>query len=178
MLSGTAVGVSYLPLLLRTVPLFFLALVGCGWPGHISGTVLDFDTKQPIAGAAVSGSQDILLGLGPDYVTRAKTDRNGRFFLNYLRLDSSIYFGASSEGYSRFECWYHHDRDLIVRLKKRISPYTPLRQGAIHLRLTKDGKLYGWNFSERRMTASEDSADVLPTFIDSTTWGSLRVKAL
>ena len=162
-----------------------LVLLAVTWPGnqkHLTGTVLDFDTGMPIAGVAVSERHTgwaIIPGDGSSSVTRGKTNRDGRFKLDYTsRYEPSVAFAASSKGYSRFDCWYEHDRDVVVRLRKRISGYRRLPTGFIRLRLTKDGKLYGWNFSEARMTASEDSADIFPTFTDSGPWGGLRVKAL
>jgi hypothetical protein len=179
MMSSPALKISCLPLLSRTLPLVFLALAGCWRPGYISGTVLDFDTGEPIEGARVREWQswDIVAGHGPVVSTSGWTNRNGSFRLNYFEVERSVNLQASSKGYSRFECFYEHDRHIVVRLRRRISADPRLPTGFIRLRLTKDGKLYGWNFSEARMTASEDSADIFPTYIDPATSGKLQVKA-
>lgn len=157
----------------------FAVLGGMGTPRHIQGRVLDFDTGKPMASVRVQESQD--LGLNPDaggpYLVKAGwTDQDGLFRLNYYQVENSVQFSCSAPGYVFFFRSYQHDHEIVVRLRRTRVGLKHLHQAFMHLRRMRDGTMYGWDFSHERMTASKDSADILPTEISM--WGFKRIKAL
>jgi hypothetical protein len=152
-----------------------------GTQRYIEGQVFDFDTGLPIHGAEVRESQQLALIIPQhgDYVTRkARTDGEGRFRLKYSQIEEYIGFSCIASGYGTFRRGYKHNSRVVIRLRKKVSGLKPLEQGYVRLRAMKDGTMYGWDFTRQQMTASEDSADILPTSIDAAKWGPLRVKTL
>jgi len=167
-------------LIFLTVAVVYFALAYGGTKRYLDGQVFDFDTGVPIQGAEVRETQG--LGLpdsgGPFFTRRARTDGEGRFHLRYSQVTAHAQFSCLAPGYVTFRRGYEHNSKVVIRLRKKVKGLTPLEQGYVRLRAMKDGTMYGWDFARGQMTASEDSADILPTFIDAATWGPLTVKTL
>lgn len=148
--------------------LVLLATTACARERVIQGTVRDFETDEPLAGARVTtvqhgwGFQDGSLVWDKDKSTITATAEDGSFQASY-RWSSGVKLRVQAHGYQRFETSYGRESQPSIRLKRRVDQARAHPQGLLRLGVRRDGTLYGWDFSEGEMVSSPGEADLLPT---------------
>ena len=153
---------------LATLALLFLALQACG--GTIDGTVTDYHTREPIAGADVTsvehgwGVSDGTLVWDKDKSTTVTTGADGSFTASF-RYGASARLRIRSPGYQAFEAAYPRGAEVDVRLKRRVEGAAILPSGFLQMGLLEDGTMYGWDFSAGSVTTSAEEADILPVAV-------------
>lgn len=142
-----------------------LAIGACRSDKTIAGSVMDFDTHQPIAGAIVAidqsgwGWSNGSLVWDKSYQTTTAVDATGAFVAHYT-VGSSARLHASASGYNVFEQWYEPGNRASIRLKRLADNALPLRLAEIGA--DDDGLAVGWNFAQQQKTSDPAIADVLP----------------
>jgi hypothetical protein len=151
-----------------TIVVALLALSACRTSKTITGTIVDYDTRQPIAGATIRISQT---GWGRSngsvvwdktFDTTAASDSAGAFVATYS-VGSSAHLSAWADGFSEFEQWYEPGAHVAIRLKRREPGYTPLPSGVAQVGVSGAGAPMGWIFASRATTTSVTDADVIPS---------------
>lgn len=154
---------------LTTLGLASLGLQACGG-GTIGGTVTDYNTREPIAGAEVTavehgwGFSNGTLVWDKDKSTTVTTDLDGSFTASF-RYGASAKLRIRSSGYQAFEAAYPRGAAVDVRLKRRVEGVGPLPSGFLQMGLLEDGTTYGWDFSSGGIATSPEEADILPVAV-------------
>jgi len=153
---------------LTTLGLSLLGLQACG--GTIDGTVRDYRTGEPIAGADVTamehgwGFRDETLVWDKDKSTTVTAQPDGSFTASF-RYGTSARLRIRSSGYQAFEADYRRGADVDIRLKRRVEGVRPLPRGFLRMGLREDGTTYGWDFSRGEIATSPEDADILPVIV-------------
>jgi len=156
-------------------------IAACSGDHFVEGTVVDYDTREPVAGVQVQARQTGWListqGLHWDhtYTFDAVTDRNGRFHLDYDVGDSAK-IQATHDDYVTFIHWYAPDSTPVLKLKRKNPGHVPPRYGVLRLGVEQH-RPFGWKFAERRVTFDPEEADVFPVFESETDWNRLSLTA-
>jgi len=157
---------------LQILLLLWLGFAGSGCSGDrfIEGQVVDYETRQPVAGVRV-----ILLQSGwkfsggvtwdHTFTFEAVSDSHGNFRVEY-DVGTSAKLKTDREGYVKFEGWFEPDSSIVLQVKRKDPAYTKPRFGMLKLGI-QGFRPFGWIFSERRITFNRDEADVFPQFDSS-----------
>ena len=151
-----------------------MALAACSGEHFVEGTVVDYDTGEPVSGVQVQARQTGWListkGFQWDhtYTFEAVTDRNGRFHLDY-DVGNSAKIQATHERYVTFVHWYEPDSSPVLKIKRKNPDHVPPRFGVLRLGVEKH-QPFGWVFAEQRITFDAEEADVFPRFESKTDW--------
>ena len=142
-------------------------MTACSGEKFIEGTVVDFDTGEPLIEAKVTANQQGWDFSDLSYIVwdrtfpfEAITDDKGRFNILYDVWDSANIW-AQMEGYSTFIHWYAENSKILIKLKKKDPNYVPPKSQLIEIGF-KNSKPYGWVFAENRTTFDPDEADLFP----------------
>jgi hypothetical protein len=152
---------------LAPVLVALLALAGCRTTKILTGRVLDYDTRQPIASAAVRAAQS---GWGwsnglvwdKSYESTATSDPTGHFSIRY-NVGDSANLVVAADGYSEWRHFYAAGDNAEVRLRRR--PVNPLHSSVLTVGVNNDGSRFGWSFSAGKTTADQLTADLFPEAI-------------
>jgi hypothetical protein len=145
-----------------------LLISACSGEHFIEGTVVDYETGEPIEGATVSANQtgwdfSNLPSVVWDhtYVFDGLSNEQGKFHTIY-NVGTSANMKAEKEGYVTYRHWYPQDSSAVIKLKPRDPNYVPPQQQWIEIGM-KNSRPYGWVFAEKRTTFDEGEADLFPT---------------
>lgn len=153
-------------------------LVGSCWPpgdGVLRGEILDYDTLEPVVGAAVESRET---GWHLDrgtwdhtYIASVPSAEGGTFALELANPVPPVLFGESS-----VTVWVTHpdyqpltglyvQRNTFQRLKvKRRRPSIPgVRHGFMRFGY-EDGQPFGWRFADEKPVFDRADADIFPEF--------------
>lgn len=159
-----------------------LSIPSCRMAKTIQGRVIDFESREPIAGVAIFANQS---GWGiesgrvvwdKEYRYRAESGPSGEFVLQY-RVGSDAKLRIDLEGYSRFLGFAGPGKPVEVRLKRLPPPHPRLPNGDLRFGTRTDGTLYGWAFDSAAIASSCAEADVLPEQVDADTRGPILISA-
>lgn len=163
-------------------PLVLVCVLACGGDKAVSGHVLDYNTGAPIAGVDVRVSQS---GWGlsngglvwdKSYVTSGRSDGSGAFTVHYS-VGSSAKVTASHAEFSEFQHSYEANSVITIKLKRLAADYVPLPTRYASVGVQTDGRFIGWDFASASAVTNADSADIIATFVDPDTRGTIRVSA-
>lgn len=159
-----------------------LSVASCRSAKTIQGRVIDFESREPIAGVAIFANQS---GWGiesgrvvwdKEYRYRAESGPSGEFVLQY-RVGSDARLRVDLDGYNRFLGFAGPGKAVEVRLKRLPPPHPRLPSGEMRLGTRTDGTLYGWSFASAAIASSCAKADVLPEQVDADTRGPILINA-
>jgi len=157
---------------LKIVLLLWLGFTGFGCSGErfIEGQVIDYETRQPVAGVRVILQQTgwkFTGGVTWDhtYTFESVSDSQGNFRVVY-DVGTSAKLKTEKEGYVRFRGWFESDSTIVLLLKQKDPDYVRPQFGMLKLGI-QGFKPFGWIFSEKRITFNPDEADVFPQFDSS-----------
>jgi hypothetical protein len=150
-----------------SILLILLLSTACSSEKFIEGTVVDFDTGEPLIEARVTANQSGWDFSDLTYIVwdrtfpfKAITDEQGKFHILYDVGDSANIW-AQKEGYSQFAHWFPENSKVLIKLKKKDPDYVPPQSQLIEIGF-KNSKPYGWVFAENRTTFDPDEADLFP----------------
>jgi hypothetical protein len=157
---------------LKILLLFWLGLEGSGCSGErfVEGQVIDYETRQPVAGVRVILQQTgwkFTGGVTWDhtYTFESVSDSQGNFRVVY-DVGTSAKFHSEKEDYVNFDGWFDPDSTIVLLLKQKDPGYVRPQFGMLKLGI-QGFKPFGWIFSEKRITFNPDEADVFPQFNSS-----------
>ncbi len=147
-----------------------LAGSGCSGEQFIEGQVIDYETRQPVAGVRVILQQsgwNFTGGVTWDhmYTFESVSDSQGNFRVVY-DVGTSAKLKTEREGYVRFRGWFEPDSTVVLQIKSKAPDYVRPQFGILKLGI-QGFKPFGWIFSEKRITFNPDEADVFPQFNSS-----------
>lgn len=143
-----------------------ISLSGCVPDRSIQGTVVDFETSEPITDAKVTASR---LGWGTRngslvwdkvFAYHGSTAKDGEFRFG-AQVGSSAEIRVTKESYVPYQGWHDVNQTLHIKLEKQDPDYVPLPTGVLEVGI-KNFRPYGWIFSEQRMTFDRNEADLFP----------------
>jgi len=150
-----------------SIILILLLTTACSSEKFIEGTVVDFDTGEPLFETRVTANQqgwdlsDVTYFVwDKNYPFKAITDDKGQFRILY-DVGTSANLWAQKEGYSQFANWYPENSKVLIKLKKKDPDYVPPQSQLVELGF-KNSRPYGWVFAENRRTFDSDEADLFP----------------
>ena len=157
---------------LKILFLLGLSLAGSGCFGDrfIEGQVIDYETRQPVAGVRVilqqtgwnfSGS----ITWDHTYTFESVSDAQGNFRVVY-DVGTSARVKTEKEGYVRFRGWFEPGSTVVLQIKSKDPAYVRPEFGVLKLGI-RGFQPFGWMFSEKRITFNPDEADVFPQFDSS-----------
>jgi hypothetical protein len=157
---------------LKVLFLYWLGLAGSGCSGEqfIEGQVIDYETRQPVAGVRVILQQTgwkFTGGVTWDhtYTFESVSDSQGNFRVVY-DVGTSAKLRSEKEDYVNFDGWFGPNCTIVVNVKQKDPDYVRPQFGMLKLGI-QGFKPFGWIFSEKRITFKPDEADVFPQFDSS-----------
>jgi hypothetical protein len=147
-----------------------LAGSGCFGERFIDGQVIDYETRQPVAGVRVILQQTgwkFTGGVTWDhtYTFEAVSDSQGNFRVAY-DVGNSANLHSEKEGYVNFDGWFEPNSTIVLLIKQKDPAYVRPQFGMMRLGI-QGFKPFGWIFSEKRITFNPEEADVFPQFDSS-----------
>ena len=158
---------------MRGVRLFILlSAVACS-RGGASGTLVDYATGEPIAGASIaahsrgwgfSGGQ---LVWDKSYSDRASTDAQGRFSVllpgrRLLMLGGST-LSVEADGYQRLSAIDVVDGgEILLQAVRSVPRAERVPGGMAYIGITESGRPFGWSFARNRPVLDLREADIFP----------------
>lgn len=163
---------SYSHKLLQIILLLWLGLAGSGCSSErfIEGQVIDYETRQPVAGMRIILQQSGWNFSGSItwdhmYTFETVSDSQGNFRVVY-NVGSSAKLRSEKEGYVNFDGWFEANSTIVLFVKQKDPDYVRPQFGMLKLGI-QGFKPFGWIFSEKRITFNPDEADVFPQFDSS-----------
>ncbi len=157
---------------LKILLLLWLGLAGFGCSGEqfIEGQVIDYETRQPVAGVRVILQQSgwkFTGGVTWDhtYTFEAVSDSKGNFRVVY-DVGTSAKLSSEKEDYVNFDGWFEPNSTIVLYVKQKDPAYVRPQFGMLKLGI-QGFQPFGWIFSEKRITFNPDEADVFPQFDSS-----------
>lgn len=143
------------------------AASGCSGEQFIDGQVIDYETRQPVAGVRIILQQTgwkFTGGVTWDhtYTFESVSDHQGNFRVVY-DVGTSAKLKTEKEGYVIFRGWFEPDSTVVLKIKSRDPAYVRPEFGILKLGI-QGFRPFGWIFSEKRITFNSDEADVFPQF--------------
>ena len=158
--------------ILKVLFLYWLGLAGSGCSGEqfIEGQVIDYETRQPVAGVRVILQQTGWKFTGGviwdhTYTFESVSDSQRNFRVVY-DVGTSAKLRSEKEGYVNFDGWFEPNSTIVVNVKQKEPDYVRPQFGMLKLGI-QGFKPFGWIFSEKRITFKPDEADVFPQFDSS-----------
>lgn len=161
------------------IPILMLALAACSGEHTVEGTVVDYDTREPVPNVRVQTRQygwkitrDSVVWDHPT-VYDTLTDAQGRFRLVYEGADSAK-LQATRKGYVPFTHWYEADSAAVIKIKRKDPQRQPVKFGLMRIGV-ENHQPFGWSFKEGRRALDPEEADVFPMFGSRTDWNHIRL---
>ncbi|CCQ90366.1 exported hypothetical protein [Nitrospina gracilis 3/211] len=156
-----------------------ITLAACSGEHSIEGTVVDYDTREPVSDVRVQTrqygwkiSRDSLVWDHPT-VYDTRTDAQGRFRLDYEGTDSAK-LQVTLEGYVPFTHWYESESTAFIKIKRKDPDRPPVKSGLMRIGV-ENHQPFGWSFNEGRRALDPEEADVFPMFGSRTDWNHIRL---
>ena len=141
-----------------------LLLSGCGVKTYaVEGSIVNYDTQQPLSGAVVTlsavgwGTRNGFLVWDKVYIYQGVTDEQGRFSIEARRDATNLM--ATKGGYIPYQGWHDINRPVHLKLKQKNAEYVPLPSGQLEVG-SMDSVPYGWIFAESKTTSDPAEADI------------------
>ena len=157
---------------LKILLLLGLSLAGSGCFGErfIEGQVIDYETRQPVAGVRVILQQrgwKFTGGVTWDHLYPFETvsDSQGNFRVAY-NVGTSASLRSEKVGYVNFDGWFEPNSNIVLYVKRKDPAYIKPEFGMLRLGI-QGFKPFGWIFSEKRITFNPEEADIFPQFNSS-----------
>ncbi|CAI2719386.1 carboxypeptidase-like regulatory domain-containing protein [Nitrospina watsonii] len=159
--------------------LLSFALTACSGEHVIEGTVVDYDTREPVAGVRVQAHQTgwkitrDSVTWDHTYTFDTVTDQRGKFRLVY-DVGNSAKIQVARKGYVPFTHWYEADSTPVLKIKRKNPDHKPVRFGVMRIGV-ENHQPFGWSFAEGRIAFDPEEADVFPMFGSKTDWNHIRL---
>jgi hypothetical protein len=169
---------------MRVARLFvILATTACS-RGSASGTLVDYATGNPIAGASVAahargwGISNRQLVWDRSYTSGVRTDSEGRFSILLPGPRPLVFSGTTlsveADGYQRISDIIVPDGEpFLVQAVKSVPRAERVPGGMAYIGITDSGERFGWSFARNRPVLDMRDADVFLADSASTLGGPL-----
>ncbi len=169
---------------MRVARLLILVATAACSRGSASGTLVDYTTGKPIAGAGVAahargwGISNRQLVWDRSYTSGARTDAEGRFTID-LPGPRPLVFGGTTlsveaDGYQRIsEITVPGDGPLQVQAMRSVPRAERVPGGMAYIGITESGERFGWSFAANRPVLDLREADIFLADSASTLGGPL-----
>ncbi|HEY9428527.1 MAG TPA: carboxypeptidase-like regulatory domain-containing protein, partial [Gemmatimonadaceae bacterium] len=152
--------------------IIILATAACS-RGSASGTLVDYATGEPIAGASIAahsrgwGVSDGQLVWDKSYSARTSTGVDGRFSVPLpgprpLMLGGTT-LAVEAEGYQRLSGIYvAGGGQILLQAVRSVPRGERVPGGMAYIGITESGRPFGWSFARNRPVLDPRDADIFP----------------
>ncbi|HET7551234.1 MAG TPA: carboxypeptidase-like regulatory domain-containing protein [Gemmatimonadaceae bacterium] len=166
---------------MRCAPLIVILAAAACSRGSASGTLVDYATGEPVAGASIAahssgwGLSNGQLVWDRRYSTHTSTDAGGRFNIALPGprplLLGGTKLAVEADGYQRLsEIIVAGGEPLLLQAVRAVPRVERVPGGMAYIGITESGQPFGWSFARNRPVLDAREADIFPA--DSVRTGS------